>query len=87
MENIEKIKSVLSKLGLQEPEIDIKESGSGKIDGSIVSKVFEGMSQSERQNYIWDHLEKELNEETHKIIRLILTLTPEETDEDRLEAA
>jgi len=39
MENIEKIKSVLSKLGLQEPEIDIKESGSGKIDGSIVSKA------------------------------------------------
>ena len=87
MENIEKIKRVLEKLRLEELEIDMEESGSGKIGGFIVSKIFEGMSQLERQNYIWDHLEKELNEEQHKRIRLVLTLTPEESEEAELEAA
>lgn len=53
MENIEKIKRVLEKLGLEELEIDMEESGSGKIGGFIVSKIFEGMSQLERQNYIY----------------------------------
>ncbi|QTA83382.1 BolA-like domain-containing protein [Desulfonema limicola] len=87
MENIEEIKRVLKKLGLKELEIDMEESSSGKIGGFIVSKIFEGMSQLERQNYIWNHLEKELNEEQHKRIRLILTLTPGESDEAELEAA
>lgn len=87
MENIEEIKRVLEKLGFEESEIDLEESGSGKIGGFIVSKKFEGMSQLERQNYIWDQLEKELNEEQHKRIRLILALTPEESDEAESEAA
>lgn len=87
MENIENIKRVLKKLSFAESEIDMKESDSGKIGGFIVSKIFEGMSQLDRQNYIWDHLEKELNEEQHKKIRLILTLTPEESEEAELEAA
>ena len=87
MENIEEIKRALKKLGFEKSEIDMEESDSGKIGGIIISKLFEGMSQLERQNYIWDHLEKELNEEQHNRIRLILTLTPEESDEDELEAA
>jgi len=87
MERIEEIKRVLEKLGLEKLEIDMEESVSGKIGGFIVSKSFEGMSQLERQNYIWDHLEKELSEEKHKRIRIILTLTPEESDEAELEAA
>ncbi|RLC15421.1 MAG: hypothetical protein DRI57_12885 [Deltaproteobacteria bacterium] len=53
MENIEKIKRVLEKLRLEELEIDMEESGSGKIGGFSVSKIFEGMSQLERQNYIY----------------------------------
>jgi acid stress-induced BolA-like protein IbaG/YrbA len=87
MEKIEEIKRALEKLELEELEIDMEESGSGKIGGFIVSKSFEGMSQTERQNYIWDHLEKELSEEKHKRIRVILTLTPEESEETELEAA
>ena len=87
MEKIEEIKKALEKLGLEELEIDIEESSSGKIGGFIVSKSFEGMSQIDRQNYIWDHLEKQLSEEKHKKIRAILTLTPAESDEAELEAA
>ena len=87
MKNIKEIKRVLKKLGLGELEIDMEESDSGKVGGFVVSKMFEGMSQLERQNYIWDHLEKELNEEQHRRIRLLLTLTPEESDEAELEAA
>jgi acid stress-induced BolA-like protein IbaG/YrbA len=87
MEKIEEIKKVFEKLGLEELEIDIEESGSGKIGGFIVSKSFEGMSQIDRQNYIWDYLEKQLSEEKHKKIRAILTLTPAESDEAELEAA
>jgi len=87
MEKIEEIKKVFEKLELEELEIDIEESGSGKIGGFIVSKSFEGMSQIDRQNYIWDYLEKQLSEEKHKKIRAILTLTPAESDEAELEAA
>ena len=87
MKNIKEIKRVLKKLGLGELEIDMEESDSGKVGGFVVSKMFEGMSQLERQNYIWDHLEKELNEEQHRRIRLLLTLTPEESDDAELEAA
>ncbi len=87
MEKIEEIKKVFEKLGLKELEMDIEESDSGKIGGFIVSKSFEGMSQIDRQNYIWDYLEKQLSEEKHKKIRAILTFTPAESDEAELEAA
>ena len=87
MGKIEEIKKVFEKLGLEELEIDIEENSSGKIGGFVVSKSFQGMSQIDRQNYIWDHLEKQLSEEKHKKIRAILTLTPAESDEAELEAA
>jgi acid stress-induced BolA-like protein IbaG/YrbA len=87
MERIAEIEKVFERLGLEKLEIDMEESGSGKIVGFVVSKSFEGMSQTERQNYVWDHLEKELSEEQHKRIRVIITMTPEESDEAELEAA
>ena len=60
--------------------IEFEEARSGKIGGFILWKKFEGMTQRDRQNMIWDHLEKALPDEKRQRIITILTLTPAEAD-------
>jgi hypothetical protein len=68
--------------GILEPDFDLEENPNGKVGGFVISNTFKGMAQIERQNLLWDYLDKKLSDEqTHHIVTLI-TVTPDEANED-----
>jgi acid stress-induced BolA-like protein IbaG/YrbA len=64
---------------LLEPE---GEGEAGKVLGLIVSSRFEGLDDEQRQDLIWDLLRGRLDAREQTRITALLTLTPEEHDQD-----
>ena len=65
--------------GIESPEFAFEQTPSGKVGGFIISHTFEPMTQLDRQNMVWEFLEKQLPvEKVLKIVTLV-TVTPEET--------
>lgn len=64
--------------GLEEPVLDLEEAPNGKVAGFIISRTFAGKSQLERQNMVWDYLDRRLKQK--QILRIIslVTVTPDE---------
>jgi len=67
--------------GLRDPYFDF-EVTSKKVGGFVISPSFEGMSQLDRQNMVWDYLDGRLPQE--KLLRIIslITLTPAEAGKE-----
>ena len=76
----EEIIRALENLNLKSLVVDFERSPSGKIGAVIISDSFSRKTMIDRQNLIWDHLEKVLGKnKVSKIIGLI-TLTHKEAD-------
>ena len=76
----QKLENVLTNpaSGIIDPIFDIDESSAHELAGFIISKSFENMDQIDRQNKIWDYMEKTLKtDELNNVIRLI-AVTPDE---------
>jgi acid stress-induced BolA-like protein IbaG/YrbA len=68
--------------GLEAPRLDIGDNPDDKIAGFLISNTFRGMPQLDRQNLVWNYLEKRLQpEQLDKIVTLV-TLTPLEAEAD-----
>lgn len=68
--------------GIQTPEFDLEEGPNGNVGGFVISPTFAGKSQIERQNMIWDFLDANLDQEKIRHIVSLVTITPEEGEED-----
>ena len=83
MELKKELEDVLRKApALADSKIDLEDTTSGRVGGFIISGSFGGMDQTSRQDLVWDHLEKELKPELQVKIVSLLTLTPEEAEDD-----
>jgi acid stress-induced BolA-like protein IbaG/YrbA len=81
-----RIEEVLEQL-LEAPKVDLVETAR-TVQGFVVSGSFEGKSQTERQDHIWEGLKAEIPEDMLVKVVSILTLTPEEADDaDELDEA
>ncbi len=67
---------------LKDSKIELENAALGKVGGFIISGSFDGMSQIDRQDLVWAHIEKELESEVQMKIMSLLTLTPEEVEDD-----
>ena len=67
---------------IKKPEFDLKETPGDKVGGFIISATFVGMSQIERQNMLWDYLDDNFDKEEILHIVSLVTVTPEEDEED-----
>lgn len=78
----EKIKNALVSptSGIMDPVVELEETSTKKVAGFIISKTFSEMDQLDRQNKVWNYMEKVLQqEEVMKIVSLV-TVTPDEAD-------
>ncbi|MBI4955737.1 MAG: hypothetical protein HY908_27205 [Myxococcales bacterium] len=68
--------------GFTPAEIHLEVTPGGNVGGFVIAKRFAGQSQVERQQALWAQLRAELRPETlHRIVS-ILTMTPDEVDDD-----
>ncbi|MFW6303396.1 MAG: hypothetical protein ACOC2L_02130 [Candidatus Sumerlaeota bacterium] len=80
----ETLTSVLTKSdsGIDSPVLDLEETPGGKVGGFIISPSFAGMPQIERQNLLWDYLDHALSQEQLTRIVSLVTVTPDEAEEE-----
>jgi len=74
----EHLKEVLRALGFSDAEVQLENTGGGKVGGVLISKRFAGHSQEDRQQVLWDELRKQMRPEELVQIVAIMTMTPEE---------
>jgi acid stress-induced BolA-like protein IbaG/YrbA len=80
------IRGVLEEI-LEAPKVDLVETAR-TVQGFVVSGSFEGKSQTERQDQIWEGLKAKIPEDMLVKVVSILTLTPQEADDaDELDEA
>ena len=79
-DSVAEIQSVLSKrLKLKAPRFALESAGA-KVSGSIVSASFRGMTDSQRQQSIWDALDAEYGAQAVHRAGTFLAFTPDEWD-------
>lgn len=76
----EELTKVLNEMDLPDILIQLDTSSGGKVGGYIVSSVFEGKSQIDRQDLVWNYLEGVLPKDKQLRIISLLTLTVDEAD-------
>ena len=75
---VAEIESALTRrLNLQNPQFRLERAGT-KVSGSIISPSFHGMPDSQRQQRIWDALDKEYGPQSVHRAGSFLAFTPEE---------
>jgi len=78
---MEKIKKILcSKFNAMDALVDVVASGiRDNIHVRVISRAFDGMSEKQKQEYLWGALDdSDLSEEEKLHIKLALAITPEE---------
>jgi len=79
-DRIGEIEQVLTRrLNLDKPRFRLESAGA-KVSGSIISSSFRGSPDDQRQQMIWDALEKEYGPESVHRVGSLLAFTPEEWD-------
>lgn len=80
MENLKEIvdKIINAEFGENAAELEVLESG--RVAGFVVSLKFNEKTDKERQDMIWDILEKELQPPELLNVSFLITLTPEEEE-------
>jgi len=78
MENLKEIveKLINAEFGENAAELEVLESG--RVAGFVVSRKFNEKTDKERQDMVWDILEKELQPPELLNVSFLITLTPEE---------
>jgi acid stress-induced BolA-like protein IbaG/YrbA len=76
------VQGVLTReLALRNPEFRLEFYG-GRISGSIVSSSFKGKRDHQRQDMIWDALERVFGQDAVKKVGMLLAYTPQEWNID-----
>lgn len=78
----EEVRFALGQAGFAEEQIYLEQTPVGNIGGYVISPRFQGQSQLERQEWLWEELRHRLSPETLHHIVSILTMTPAEIDDD-----
>ena len=81
MEFREELENALLRIGIENPILEIEVKPSGRLGGFVISETFSGMPHIDRQNMLWDGLEKILDEEKQSKIIALLTMTPAEVQD------
>jgi acid stress-induced BolA-like protein IbaG/YrbA len=66
---------------IADPTFELEETA-GKVGGFVISSSFAGKPQLDRQNMLWDYLDRHLDREQILHIVSLVTLTPDEAKED-----
>ncbi len=78
----EEVRRALLAAGFTAEQIHLEVTQSGKVGGFVLSPRFTGQSQVDRQEALWAHLRRHLAaDRLHRIVS-ILTMTPDEVDDD-----
>jgi acid stress-induced BolA-like protein IbaG/YrbA len=78
----EEVRKALLAQGFTPDQIYLEQTQSGNVGGFVVSPRFAGHSQVSRQETLWSELRKHLTPEHLQRIVSILTMTPDEIDDD-----
>jgi len=78
----EEIRAALIAAGFAEDEITLEVTQSGNVGGFVISPRFAGQSQMGRQETLWAGLRQHLAPDRRHRIVSILTMTPDEVDDD-----
>ncbi len=81
MEFKEELGKMVSRIGLENPVLEIDMTPTGRFGGFVISESFSGMSHIDRQNMLWDKLDKILDEKRRLKIVGLLTMTPAEVED------
>ena len=78
----EKLEKALtdSASGIIDPVVELEQTSSYKVGGLVISNTFSDMDQLDRQNKIWNYLERVLQQEELLNIVSLITVTPDEAD-------
>lgn len=84
MEFKEELISTLSKpaSGIGSPQFEFEQTPAGKVGGFIISPTFATMTQINRQNMVWEFLEKEFPADKLLNIVTLVTITPAESNSE-----
>ncbi len=78
----EEVRAALLAMGFTDDEIELETTQSGNVGGFVVSARFAEQSQIERQETFWAELEQHLTPEKLRRIVSILTMAPDEVEDD-----
>ena len=78
----ERIRQALLAAGFADDEIQLETTATGRVGGFIIASRFDGMSQLDRQEMLWNELKNYLDPATLASIVSLLTMTPDEVDDD-----
>lgn len=79
----EKIKNVLERLDVAEPEVKILDEFGYRVVAVVISKTFEGMSDGDRQHLVWGKLLDELTDREQEWVEFVFTKAPSELDSSK----
>ncbi len=78
----EEVRRALLAAGFTADQIFLEVTRSGNVGGFVISPRFAGQPQVDRQEALWEELRRHLApDRLHRIVS-ILTMTPEEVDDD-----
>jgi acid stress-induced BolA-like protein IbaG/YrbA len=78
----ETIRQALLAAGFTDDEIQLETTPSGRVAGFVIAERFDGMAQLDRQEMLWNELENHLDPASLASIVSLLTMTPDEIDDD-----
>ncbi len=78
----ETVRAALVAAGFTTDQIQLEVTQRGNVGGFVISPRFAGQSQVERQEALWAILSHELTADQLQHIVSILTMTPDEVDDD-----
>jgi len=78
----ELIRQALRTAGFSDDEIQLETTATGRVGGFIIAARFDGMSQLDRQDMLWNELRNYLDPATLNSIVSLLTMTPDEVADD-----
>jgi acid stress-induced BolA-like protein IbaG/YrbA len=78
----ERIRQALLAAGFSDDEIQLETTATGRVGGFIIASRFDGMSQLDRQDMLWSELRNQLDPVMLDSIVSLLTMTPDEVDDD-----
>lgn len=81
----EKIQRILQDEFRDDPgyDLELEESAGGDVSGILTLQMFEGLETYQRQDRLWDVLDKHFDDDERAAIALIVTNTPEESSASR----
>ena len=74
----EKVKNILERLDIAEPEVKILDEFGYRVVALVVSKSFEGMPDGDRQHLVWGKLLDELTDREQEWVEFVFTKAPSE---------